>query len=96
MKIEPEGVKIVVLPDKVKDKTEGGIWRPDAVKDSEKFATVKGEVLAIGPAAAVEFDDGELQVGDRITYAKYSGVFIEDGDVEVRIINDEDVLARIS
>lgn len=96
MKIEPEGVKVIVLPDPIPDKTEGGIWRPETVKDSEKFATVKGEVLAIGPAASVEFNDGELQVGDRITYAKYSGVFIEDGDMEVRIINDEDVLARIS
>jgi co-chaperonin GroES (HSP10) len=97
MKIEPEGVKVLVLPEKVEEVTEGGIILPEQTKDAERFRKNRGVVLAIGPAAAIEFDDGKLKTGDKVLYAKHSGVFIEDGSGnEVRLVNDVDILARIS
>jgi co-chaperonin GroES (HSP10) len=94
--IEPEGVKILVLPDAIPEKTEGGIWRPDMARESEQHAVNQGTVVSIGPAAEVVFADGEkLQVNDRVIFAKYGGFAVKDGDIEYRVLNDEDVIARI-
>ena len=96
MKIEPEGVKVLILPKEVEKKTEGGIYVPDSVQDAAKFTAVEGTILAIGPAAAVEFHDGPAKVGDHVYHAKHSGVFIKGSDgVDVRIVNDIDIQARI-
>jgi co-chaperonin GroES (HSP10) len=92
----PEGVKCLVKPDAVLDKTEGGIILPDSTKEDEKNATTKGTVLAIGPNADVVFEDGPLDIGDHIIYARYGGVLIERDDGDVRCINDEDVIAKIN
>ena len=96
MTIKPEGAKLLVKPDEVSEKTDGGIYLPDSTKDDEKFSTVRGEVVAIGPAVDAIFNDGNLKLGDRITYAKFSGVFIKEGGLEYRLINDDDVLAKLS
>ena len=93
---QPEGCKLLVKVEKVSEKTEGGIYVPDSVQDAAKFTAVRGEVLAIGPAAAIEFDDGPLKVGDEVIHAKHSGVFVTGDDgVDVRIVNDIDIQARI-
>jgi chaperonin GroES len=96
MNIEPEGHKLIVLPDPISEKTAGGIYRPDVVKDQEQRAEIKGSVVAIGPEVIIAFNDGPLKVGDRIVFARYGGFEMNDGDVKYRIINDEDVLARCS
>jgi len=94
--IEPEGVKLLVLPDPVPEKTEGGIWRPDQAREGEQRAVNQGVVVKIGPAADVVFNDRKLNVDDRVVFAKYGGYAIEDDGVEYRVLNDEDVIARIS
>jgi len=91
----PEGVKILVRPDDVKEKTEGGIYLPEQAKEDEKYATVTGEVLAIGPKADVSFEDGPLDIGNRVTWAKYGGVIVTHNDNLCRVINDEDVIAKL-
>lgn len=99
MKIEPEGVKILVLPDPVPEKTEGGIWRPDTAREGEQRAINQGTVVEVGPAAEVVFNgDKKLKAKDKIVFAKYGGYAIKDDDTdtEYRILNDEDVIARIS
>ena len=99
MKIEPEGVKVLIRPKKVEKVTEGGIIVPDSVQDSEKYRKVRGTIVAIGPAVenTVEFEGGPLKVGDEVIYAKHSGVFVQDENGEdLRLANDVDILARIS
>lgn len=99
MKIEPEGVKVLVLPEKVEEVTPGGIILTEQTKDAEKFRKNRGVVIAIGPAAfnTIEFEGGKLEIGDKVIYAKHSGVFIKDEDgEEVRLVNDIDILARIA
>jgi len=99
MKIEPEGVKVLIRPKKVEKITEGGIVIPDSVQDSEKYRKVRGTIVAIGPAVenTIEFEDGGLKVGDEVIYARHSGVFVQDENGEdLRLANDKDILARIS
>ena len=94
-KLMPEGVRILLKPDVVKSKTEGGIYLPEQVKEDEQYATVVGTVIAIGPNADVMFEDGPLDVGDRITWAKFGGVIVDHDGEKCRVINDEDVIAKV-
>ena len=94
-KLMPEGVRILLDPQKVESKTEGGIYLPEQVKEDEQYATVVGTVIAIGPNADVMFEDGPLDVGDRITWAKFGGVIVDHDDKEARMIQDEDVIAKV-
>ena len=94
--LKPEGVKILIEPDVVKDKTDGGLYLPDQVKDDKKYATVQGAVLAIGPNADVKFEDGPLDIGDKVIYAKYGGVIVDYNGKECKIVNDEDILAKMT
>jgi len=98
MKIEPEGVKVLVLPDAVPDKTDGGIWRPDTTKDDEQYAVTRGTIVKLGPDAELSFEGKPLMEQDHVVYAKYGGFIIEDDDTKTkyRLLNDEDILARIS
>jgi chaperonin GroES len=91
----PEGVKILIKPEEVSEKTDGGIYLPDSTQQDEKNATTKGEVLAIGPSADAKFEDGPIDVGDRVIYARYGGVLVETEEGDFRIVNDEDIIAKI-
>ena len=93
--LQPEGVRIILLPDPVAEKTKGGIILTDTTKENEKMQNVTGTVVAIGPNADVMFESGPLDIGDRVVYAKHSGIFIDGDDgIEYRLANDEDIFAK--
>lgn len=94
MKLVPPNEKILLIPDKVEERTAGGIYLSDQTKDSEQYKMTTGEVVAIGPGVDCCFYDGDLKVGDRIRYNKYSGVMLECDDIEYRAILEDDVHAR--
>jgi len=94
MKLSPEGCKVLVLPDTVEEMTKGGLFLPETVQADEQYAVTIGKVIAIGPGVEAYFDDGELKVGDRVHYSKYSGKHVEGNDVVYRVINDEDIHLR--
>jgi len=96
--LKPEGVRVIILPDPVEEVTKGGIIvKAEVTKENEKMQRVKGTLVAIGPRAELETEDGMMMVGDRVLYAKHSG-FLVDGDdgVEYRLANDEDIFVKIS
>lgn len=100
--IEPLDLRVLVLPDSVQEKTAGGILLPDQHKEREKYATCKGTLVAAGEnaweeAAARSHEFRKPVPGDRVLIAKYGGIMItgEDGK-EYRLMNDQDVVARLS
>lgn len=100
MKIEPEGVMLIVRPDTVEEQTEGDIWLPPVARDRKTLEMTTGKIVTLGPAARCEFDEDEPKInkGDHILYAKYAGYLITDTDTheDFRIIDHKDVIARIS
>ena len=75
---QPTGWRILVMPYKGREKTDGGIHLPDAVRDREALATVVAYVLKVGPLAYKDqdkFGDGEpwCKEGDWICIGRYSG-----------------------
>jgi len=94
--IRPTGHHVLVLPDKVKEKTEGGIYLPEVTREDEQRASTRGLLVAVGPTAWLEFADGEpwAQPGDYVSYAKYGGIGMKGvDDTDYVLLNDQDILA---
>ena len=96
--IIPTGGHLLVYPDKVEEITKGGIYLPQETRDKEQQAATIGTLVAVGPGAWFDIDDGYpwAEVGDKVSYARYAGVSMtgQDGKDYV-LINDNDVLAKL-
>lgn len=95
--IEPLDQRVLVRPDPVQDKI-GNILLPDSAKEAEKYATVRGTLIAAGVNAWAEAKADRVfkapEPGARVMIAKYGGVMLTGDDgAEYRIMNDEDVVA---
>ena len=96
---QPTGWRVLVMPYQGKAKTSGGIYVPDEVRERESVATVVAYVLKIGPLA---YGDKE-KYGDKpwcqekqwVCIGRYSGSRFKIDGGEVRIINDDEVIATI-
>lgn len=96
--ILPTGGHLLVMPEKVEEKTKGGIYLPETIREKEQQAATIGTLIAVGPTAWKDIDDGSAwaEVGDKISYARYAGVSMTGKDNESYVlINDNDVLARL-
>jgi chaperonin GroES len=92
-KLQPLADRIVVKPMPREEITKGGIVLPDTAKEKPQ----EGKVLAVGPGKLTE--DGkriplDVKVGDTVIYAKYGGTEIKEGDDELIILRESDILAK--
>lgn len=96
---EPTGWRLLILPYRGKGKTDGGIYLPDAVVQEQTVSTQVGYVLKVGALAykdAEKFPVGPwCKQGDWVMFARYAGSRFKIDGGEVRILNDDEVLAKI-
>ena len=101
---DPVGWRILVLPYRGKGQTDGGIQLVKETIDKEALATVICYVLKVGPLAYKDNKFGQpeksntpwCKQGDWILIGRYAGTrFRLEDDNEVRIINDDEVIATI-
>ena len=97
---QPTGWRILVMPYQGKEVTDKGVIIPDQIRQREALATVVAYVLKIGPLAykdSDKFGDGGswCKEGDWICIGRYAGSRFSLEDMEVRIINDDEVIATI-
>ena len=95
MNLRPLGDRVVVKPVEREERTKSGIVLPDTAKEKPQ----EGIVEAVGSGRLL--DNGtkvpmELQVGDKILYAKYAGNEFKVEEIEYLIISEKDVLAVVS
>jgi co-chaperonin GroES (HSP10) len=97
---QPTGWRILVLPYKGKAKTKGDVYLPDEYVERMSLATVVAYVLAVGPdcyADKNKFQNGPwCKKGDWIILGRYAGARFRIEGGEVRIINDDEVIATIA
>jgi co-chaperonin GroES (HSP10) len=95
----PTGWRLLVLPYRGKGKSEGGIIIPEAVRDDAQIQTVVGYVFKTGPLAYKDkekFPSGPwCEEGDWVIFARYAGSRFRIEGGEVRILNDDEILACI-
>ena len=92
--LTPLGDRVVIRPSDAKEEMRGGIILPDTVKEKPQ----EGEVVATGPGRLTE--EGArvamtVKKGDLVLYSKYAGTEYKDGDDELLIVRESDVLATI-
>ena len=93
-KLRPLGDRVVMKPIAREEMTRSGIVLPDTAKEKPQ----EGEVIAAGPGRLN--DEGErevmdVQVGDKVLYAKYAGTEFKIGDEELLIVSQKDILAVV-
>ena len=49
--IIPTGGHLLVLPDKVEERTAGGLYIPDTTREKEQQAATVGKLIAVGASA---------------------------------------------
>lgn len=96
---QPTGWRILILPYKGSGKTKGGILMADETIERNSLATVVGYVLAVGPEAYKDqekFPSGPwCKKGDWVMIGRYAGTRFRIEGGEVRILNDDEVIATI-
>lgn len=98
---QPTGWRVLVMPYQGKAKTAGGLYVPDEVRERESVATVVAYVLKLGPLAYKDpgkFGEGVepwCAAGQWVCIGRYSGSRFKIDGGEVRIINDDEVIATI-
>jgi co-chaperonin GroES (HSP10) len=98
---QPTGWRVLVMPYQGKAKTASGLYIPDEVRERESVATVVAYVLKLGPLAYKDPDkfgqDAEpwCNEGQWVCIGRYAGSRFKIDGGEVRIINDDEVIATL-
>jgi len=95
---QPTGWRLLVLPFKMNEKTKGGIIHTETTLERQQVASTCGLVLAMGSQCydKEKFPDGPwCKKGDWVIFARYAGSRIQIDGGEVRLLNDDEVLATI-
>ena len=94
--IHPQEYKCLILPDKIEEKTAGGIIKPQTSRDRDQHAVTTGTLVDFSPIA-FSFEDRIYpwpKKGNRVVYQKYAGSEIDGKDKQTyRLINDRDIYA---
>ena len=95
----PTGWRILVMPFKVKEKTEGGIIIAQETLDRARVATQVGYVLKMGDLCYEDKDKyptgAWCKEKDWVVFARYAGSRLPIEGGEVRLLNDDEVLGTI-
>ena len=96
---KPTGWRLLVLPFKMKEKTKGGLVLAETTLEKQQVASQVGLVMAMGPdcyADKERYPEGPWgKVKDWVMFARYAGSRIKIDGGEMRLLNDDEVLATI-
>ncbi len=94
LNLRPLGNRVWIEPVEREEMTASGIILPETAKEKPQ----EGKVLAVGPG--IRNDKGERQpldveVGDRVLFAKYAGTEIKHDGTKYLIMPESDILAIV-
>ena len=94
---KPTGWRMLIMPHTGIRKTKGGVHLTDKAQEEIQLTTNVGLVLKIGPDAykdKARFPEGPwCKEKDWVLFAKYAGSRIKIDGGELRLLNDDEVLA---
>ncbi|MGB7323658.1 MAG: co-chaperone GroES [Rubripirellula sp.] len=94
LNLRPLDDRVVVKPEDAESTTAGGIVLPDSAQEKPQ----RGKIVAVGPGKLMDSGvRGELTVavGDTVIFGKYGGSSIEVDGVEMKILRESDILAKV-
>ncbi len=92
--IKPLGDRVVLEVLEETEQTSGGIYLPETAREKPQ----KGKILAVGPGKLNDSgkrEEMQVQVGDVVLFAKYSGTDVKLTGKEVKILSEKDILGII-
>ena len=96
---QPTGWRILILPFKMSEKTKGGVIMNESTLERQQVASQCGNVLAMGSECYKDkerYPNGPwCKVGDWVVFARYAGSRIEIDGGEVRLLNEDEILATV-
>jgi co-chaperonin GroES (HSP10) len=96
----PVGWRIVLFPLKLDSKTKSGLYLTDDTVEQSQVSTNICKVLKVGPEAYKDkqkFPSGPwCKEGDWVLITRYAGSRIRIEDGELRIINDDEIIATVN
>jgi chaperonin GroES len=97
MRINPVRCVALVKPDKVDDKSAGGVYLPDSARDRQQFAVDRGELVAFGHGFFDGLQGPVPKIGDKVIFDRYAGSIISLGEgrerEDFRLLNDDKIVA---
>tara|TARA_R110000824_G_scaffold28451_2_gene95609 strand:- start:1259 stop:1666 length:408 start_codon:yes stop_codon:yes gene_type:complete len=95
----PTGFRMVLYPLKLESKTTAGLHLTDETVEQSQISTNVCKVLKVGPDCYIDksrFPNGAwCKEGDWVLITRYSGARIKIEGGELRIVNDDEILAVI-
>ena len=96
---KPTGWRLLVLPFKMNEKTKGGVILAEDTLERQQVASQVGLVMAMGPQCYKDkerYPEGPwCKEKDWVMFARYAGSRIKIDGGEMRLLNDDEVLATI-
>ena len=96
---QPTGWRMLVLPFRMSEKSKGGVLFAHETVDKQQVASQCGNVLAMGSECYKDkerYPNGPwCKVGDWVVFARYAGSRIQIEGGEVRLLNEDEVLATV-
>ena len=94
LKINPLDDRVVVTPLEAESKTAGGVILPDSAQEKP----AQGKVVAVGPGVLLQ--DGKrakpsVKKGDVVVYGKYAGTDVKVDGKELKILRENEILAKL-
>ena len=97
---EPKGWKILIAMPRVDEKTDGGIIKATTTLRDEEVSNICGYVLKLGTECyndSKRFPSGPwCKEGDWVIFGRYAGSRFKIDGGEVRLLNDDEILATIN
>ena len=93
-KLVPLADKLVLRPIVQEEVLSSGIVIPDTAKEKPN----QGEIIAVGPGRRDENGKiiaPDVEIGDRVLYAKYTGQEIKVENEELIVLAEKDILCKV-
>jgi chaperonin GroES len=86
--IRPLGENVLILPEKLEQKTSAGIFLPDTAREERPQ---QGRVMAVGESEKIK-----VTVNQKVIFNRYGGTEVKIGAEEYLLVASKDILAVIS
>ena len=90
------GYRIIVELDPINETQGGLIVKAVETTDKEKHQRHEGVIISMGEFAYDKYPISWANVGDRVMFTRYAGEYVEVDGKDYRIINDLDLLTKIT
>lgn len=90
--------KVLVKPETVEEKTKGGLYMPDSVREKDEYGRTEGVLVAASPIAFTgkSYPEGSAPVvGDRVIFSRYSASEVKGRDGEYYWLMNDEAIAGV-